>query len=263
MSATSALAAAPVAAKAASLSQRKALASGKPYAARVATAAPRRSLAARAAGTSTPELDINTKIFEKELVDVAGEGEYIVRGGRHLFEKLPEALAGIETIGVEIDDRDIRGGEKTWSWVKKGIPIRLEVGPRDMESGSVFMARRDKSPKDKETVPRDRFLADVCSILDDMQQGMFHSLGVQSLALNTRTRELQNVFYGTAVSYDFALGTSDALLAAALYRNLFGLEGRAVHVNKMTAYVRKQLQMLDQLESEVFLSGQWKFSKVD
>ena len=100
MSATSALAAAPVAAKAASLSQRKALASGKPYAARVATAAPRRSLAARAAGTSTPELDINTKIFEKELVDVAGEGEYIVRGGRHLFEKLPEALAGIETIGV-------------------------------------------------------------------------------------------------------------------------------------------------------------------
>jgi cytochrome b pre-mRNA-processing protein 3 len=98
---------------------------------------------------------------------------------------------------------------------------------------------------------------------NDMQQGMFHSLGVQSLALNTRTRELQNVFYGTAVSYDFALGTSDALLAAALYRNLFGLEGRAVHVNKMTAYVRKQLQMLDQLESEVFLSGQWKFSKVD
>ena len=70
------------------------------YAARVATAAPRRSLAARAARHVPPELDINTKIFEKELVDVAGEGEYIVRGGRHLFEKLPEALAGIETIGV-------------------------------------------------------------------------------------------------------------------------------------------------------------------
>ena len=79
----------------------------------------------------------------------------------------------------------------------------------------------------------------------DMQKGMFHSLGVQSLALNTRTRELQNVFYGSAVSYDFALGTSDAILGAALYRNLFGLESRAVHVNKMTAYVRKQLQMLD------------------
>jgi len=79
----------------------------------------------------------------------------------------------------------------------------------------------------------------------DMQKGMYHNLGVQSLALNTRTRELQNVFYGSAVSYDFALGTSDAVLGAALYRNLFGLEGRAVHVSKMTAYVRKQLQMLE------------------
>ena len=79
----------------------------------------------------------------------------------------------------------------------------------------------------------------------DLQKGMYHNLGVQSLALNTRTRELQNVFYGSAVSYDFALGTSDAVLGAALYRNIFGLESRAVHINKMTAYVRKQLQMLD------------------
>ena len=31
-------------------------------------------------------------------------------------------------IEVEIDDRDMRGGEKNWSWVKKGVPIRIEVG---------------------------------------------------------------------------------------------------------------------------------------
>jgi ketol-acid reductoisomerase len=53
-----------------------------------------------AAKVTAPVLDIDSKIFEKELVDVAGEGEYIVRGGRHLFEKLPEALKGINTIGV-------------------------------------------------------------------------------------------------------------------------------------------------------------------
>jgi ketol-acid reductoisomerase len=98
MSATTAFAAAPVAG-ARALGARKSVASGKPYAAKKPVALARRSVAARAA-TSTPELDINTKIFEKELVDVAGEGEYIVRGGRHLFEKLPEALKGINTIGV-------------------------------------------------------------------------------------------------------------------------------------------------------------------
>jgi prolyl-tRNA synthetase len=30
--------------------------------------------------------------------------------------------------------RDIRGGDKQWEWVKKGVPLRLEVGPRDIEA---------------------------------------------------------------------------------------------------------------------------------
>ncbi len=74
---------------------------------------------------------------------------------------------------VEVDDRDLRGGEKNWQWVRRGVPIRLEVGPRDMEGDSVFMARRDKSPKDKASLPRAEFLSTVTDILDDMQSGMF------------------------------------------------------------------------------------------
>jgi prolyl-tRNA synthetase len=77
------------------------------------------------------------------------------------------------SVTVEIDNRDIRGGEKTWGWIKKGSPIRLEVGPRDMESDSVFMARRDKGHKDKQGVPRNEFIENVTSILDDRQQGLF------------------------------------------------------------------------------------------
>jgi prolyl-tRNA synthetase len=42
-----------------------------------------------------------------------------------------------------------------------------------MESDSVFMARRDKGPKDKQGVPREEFIATVTDILDDMQQGLF------------------------------------------------------------------------------------------
>ena len=70
----------------------------------LAAAASKRSNASARRATSlratAPTLDINTKIFEKEIVDVAGEQEYIVRGGRHLFAKLPEALKDIKTIGV-------------------------------------------------------------------------------------------------------------------------------------------------------------------
>ena len=52
-------------------------------------------------------------------------------------------------IEVEIDDRDIRGGDKVWGWIKKGIPVRVEVGERDMEAGTVFVGRRDRGHKDK------------------------------------------------------------------------------------------------------------------
>jgi prolyl-tRNA synthetase len=88
---------------------------------------------------------------------------------RELREK---SFAG-RPIRVEIDDRDLRGGDKVWQWIKKGVPIRLEVGPRDIQSDSVFMARRDRAPKDKGSVPRAEFVATVDKILQDIQDGLF------------------------------------------------------------------------------------------
>jgi prolyl-tRNA synthetase len=76
-------------------------------------------------------------------------------------------------IEVEVDARDLRGGDKMWQWVKKGVPIRIEVGPRDIEQGAVFMARRDRSPKDKQAVPRDEFVRTAAALLQEIQDGMF------------------------------------------------------------------------------------------
>ncbi len=45
-------------------------------------------------------LDYDTKVFEKEKVDFAGHPEYIWRGGRDKFEKLPAAWANIKKVGV-------------------------------------------------------------------------------------------------------------------------------------------------------------------
>jgi prolyl-tRNA synthetase len=77
-------------------------------------------------------------------------------------------------VKVELDDRDIRGGEKNWGWVKKGIPVRVEVGPRDMEKGAVFVARRDRAPKDKQSVTRDEFVGGIGALLDEIQQNLFN-----------------------------------------------------------------------------------------
>ncbi len=75
-------------------------------------------------------------------------------------------------VKVEFDDREIRGGEKAWSWIKKGIPVRVEVGPRDMEKNSVFVSRRDGAPKDKQSIDRTGFVSGIVALLDEIQDNL-------------------------------------------------------------------------------------------
>ncbi len=70
---------------------------------------------------------------------------------------------------VELDTREARGGDKVWSWIKKGVPVRLEVGPRDIASDSVFVGRRDKAPKDKVSMRRQQFVSCIASMLAEIQ----------------------------------------------------------------------------------------------
>jgi prolyl-tRNA synthetase len=77
---------------------------------------------------------------------------------------------GDDRLRVTIDDRDLRGGEKTWSWVKKGVPLRIDVGPRDMAAGSVFVARRDTG--EKESVDRGEFVGTVVARLQAIQDNL-------------------------------------------------------------------------------------------
>jgi prolyl-tRNA synthetase len=53
------------------------------------------------------------------------------------------------------------------------VPIRLEVGPRDIAEDSVFMARRDKGHKDKQSFKRAEFVAQLPQILDEIQGNLF------------------------------------------------------------------------------------------
>lgn len=89
-------------------------------------------------------------------------------------ESLHKELRGIiwngRPLDVILDTRDLRGGEKMWGWVKKGVPIRLEVGPRDMAQDSVFMARRDTG--EKSGIARSELIVRVGEILDDIQNGL-------------------------------------------------------------------------------------------
>ena len=75
-------------------------------------------------------------------------------------------------VRVLVDERDERGGEKIWQWVRKGVPVRLEIGPRDMEKDAVFAGRRDRAPKDKQSVARAEFVATIAATLQSIQEGL-------------------------------------------------------------------------------------------
>jgi prolyl-tRNA synthetase len=76
-------------------------------------------------------------------------------------------------VTVEVDKRDI-GGARGWDWIKKGIPLRVEIGPRDIEQNAVFVARRDLSPKEKTSLARQDFIDGIGGILDEIQANLFN-----------------------------------------------------------------------------------------
>ncbi|MEO1497584.1 MAG: proline--tRNA ligase [Planctomycetota bacterium] len=77
-----------------------------------------------------------------------------------------------EPVRVRIDDRDLRGGEKKWQWVKRGVPLRIEVGPRDVAGEAAFVGRRDTAGKGQGT-PRAELVAGVADTLASIQTNLF------------------------------------------------------------------------------------------
>ena len=86
-------------------------------------------------------------------------------------EKLLEELKAAD-IRVKLDDRDtVSAGYKFNDWEMKGVPVRLEVGPRDLENGVVTVFRRDLC--EKVTLPLENLADELKALLDDIQQTLF------------------------------------------------------------------------------------------
>jgi prolyl-tRNA synthetase len=92
---------------------------------------------------------------------------------RKLQADLGAQRFGDEPIRVKIDARDMRGGDKVWQHVKQGVPIRVEIGPRDLAAGAVSVTRRDRGAKEREAVPLAEFAARAPALLAEIQQGLF------------------------------------------------------------------------------------------
>ncbi|MDZ4182752.1 MAG: proline--tRNA ligase, partial [Candidatus Cloacimonadaceae bacterium] len=76
-------------------------------------------------------------------------------------------------IYTELDDRDLTSSERNWYWIKKGIPLRIEIGPRDIASGAVMISRRDREPREKESIAIDALAEYIVTSLSDIQANIY------------------------------------------------------------------------------------------
>ncbi|MDR0741025.1 MAG: proline--tRNA ligase [Puniceicoccales bacterium] len=73
-------------------------------------------------------------------------------------------------IGIHIDGRDLNGGVKKWEWIKKGVPLIVEIGPRDREKNSVSILCR--YTMEKYTISIEEFIQNLEQELAQIQSGM-------------------------------------------------------------------------------------------
>ncbi|MBY0124278.1 proline--tRNA ligase [Bacillus sp. S/N-304-OC-R1] len=100
---------------------------------------------------------------------------------------LKDKLSSIVRVGIDASDK--KPGWKFNEYEMKGVPLRLEVGPKDIENSQVVLARRDTG--EKLIVSMAELESKITEVLEDIQQNLF-----------TRAKELREVKTYTAASFD-------------------------------------------------------------
>ena len=105
-------------------------------------------------------------------------------------EELRDEIAGRswdgEPVRVELDTRERKPADKRWEWIRKGVPVVIELGERDIEGGVVTVTRRDDPELTRDAIPREGAGEAVVGVLGDIQMGYYQEAGER---LRQRTRD--------------------------------------------------------------------------
>jgi prolyl-tRNA synthetase len=113
--------------------------------------------------------------------------------------KLTDALAS-EGVRVKLDARvDTGFGRRAVDWEIKGVPVRVEIGPRDLAEGNVTVVRRDRN--EKATVPLAGAAAHVKALLDDIQRELFASALARREAHTAEVTTIEDAIAAAATGF--------------------------------------------------------------
>jgi len=103
-----------------------------------------------------------------------GRSEEVLTAATDLAQRLKDS-----GFRVHLDGRDRRPGDKFYHWEERGVPLRIELGPRDIANGVIMLARRDS--KEKWTVPDDENLKQNLSETLDAIAVSLHQIAADNL----------------------------------------------------------------------------------
>ena len=121
--------------------------------------------------------------------------------------KSEEVAAILKSAGlrVKVDKRDIHAGQKYFDWEIKGVPLRLDIGPRDIENNSAFAARRTGG---KEPLPLDNIVNECNRVLSEIADELRTRAAAHSENVVIPLTDLENVEDGKI--YEMAFDGTDA-----------------------------------------------------
>lgn len=99
--------------------------------------------------------------------------EEIFKIADQIKERLSRSFFDDEKIQIHCDKRDLRGGEKAWNWIKKGVPLRLEIGLREIESGQFPLFRRNLPHKESLPLTLEELELRVPELLKEIQENLY------------------------------------------------------------------------------------------
>ena len=114
---------------------------------------------------------------------------------------LQQVLTDLEDIRVKVDWRDERPGFKFNEWELKGVPLRIEVGPRDLAKGEATVVRRLN--RAKQTVPLGDLGVTIPSMLEEVQEALFNRARDFREAHTVRLDSLEAIvkFFDTSIGF--------------------------------------------------------------
>ena len=106
--------------------------------------------------------------------------------------KIAEQLRNID-VRVLVDDSDMRSPDKMWKWIKRGVPLRVEIGEREMADGTLTVTRRNLGKSSKTTVDVAEFVNSVKERLNTIQHDMLVAVENRNKTMITNVDSLKDL----------------------------------------------------------------------